>query len=126
MPALRPLLLALTLALTPLAAFPAADKAELKVAFDARATALAAAKSAGTLGETTSGLLAVPAGASADAATLALLTAENADRTTLFALLATETGATPAVVAERYARRAYQEAAAGMWLQKKDGTWARK
>ena len=127
---LRSLMCALALIALPLAVAPAADpgsdKAELKVAFDARSAAIAAAKAAGTLGETTAGILAVPASATATPELTALLTAENADRVALFALLATETSATSAVVAERYARRAYQEAVAGTWLQKKDGTWAKK
>jgi uncharacterized protein YdbL (DUF1318 family) len=123
---LRSLLIAVVFAVVPLATVAAADKAELKVAFDSRLAAITAAKAAGTLGETTSGLLAVPAGATADAAVQAVLTAENADRQALFALLAAETGATVEVVAERYARRAYQESAPGAWLQKKDGTWAKK
>ncbi len=125
--ALRPLLIALILALAPVVMTCAADTKEtLQVAFSARATALLAAKTAGTLGETTAGLLAVPTGVTADDAAKKLLTDENLDRQALFKLLATETSATEAVVAERFARRVYQEAAAGMWLQKKDGAWLKK
>ena len=115
-----------SIACVPLVEAPAADKAALKTAFDSRAAALTAAKAAGTLGETTTGLLAVPAAATADAATLELLKVENTDRQALFVLLAAETSATTEVVAERYARRAYQEAMPGASLQKKDGTWAKK
>lgn len=122
----RTFLVALALAWVPLVEAPAADKATLKTAFDSRAAALTAAKAAGTLGETTTGLLAIPAAATADAATQELLKTENADRQALFVLLAAETGATTEVVAERYARRAYQEAVPGTCLQKKDGTWAKK
>ncbi len=125
--ALRPLLFALFLALAPVLMTAAADTKEtLQVAFSARATALLAAKTAGTLGETTAGLVAVPTGAAPDDAAKKLMADENRDRQVLFTLLAAETGATETVVAERFARRVYQEAVAGMRLQKKDGTWLLK
>jgi uncharacterized protein len=100
-------------------------KAELKASFATRAAQLAAAKAAGTIGETTDGLVAAVQ-AIPDGATAALIQAENADRTRLYLLLAGETNATPAQVGERNALRNYQNAAAGAWLRTRGGQWKQK
>lgn len=128
---MRILLLVLLLSLT--AGFSLVSAAEgdarkeaLKTAFATREAELVQFKTAGLLGETTAGLVAVPAGATADPAAAALLAKENADRQELYRLLAAETSAAPEQVAERNARRLYQSAPTGTWLQKRDGTWARK
>jgi uncharacterized protein YdbL (DUF1318 family) len=128
-----PLLLLLALSTTLSLAAPVVSAAEsagrkeaLKTAFATREADLVKAKAAGLLGETTAGLLAVPAGAAADPAAAELMAKENADRKELYALLSAETTATPQQVAERNAMRIYQQAPAGTWLQKRDGTWAKK
>ena len=108
-----------------LAADATALKAELKTAFASRAAQLATAKSAGSIGETTEGMVAAVQ-ANPDATTAALIQAENADRTQLYRVLAGETNATPAQIAERNAMRNYQNAAAGAWLRTRDGQWKQK
>lgn len=120
------LVLALVLTQSTIAILPAADKATLQAAFTARAVQVATAKNTGALGETIAGLLAVPNGGTAEPMVADLMAKENADRQELYRLLAAETGATPEVVAERNAKRNYQAATPGTWLQKKDGTWAKK
>ncbi len=110
---------------TLLAADATAAKAELKTAFATRAAQLAAAKAAGTIGETTDGLI-TAVQSNPDAATAALILAENTDRTQLYQLLAGETNSTPAQVGERNALRYYQNAAAGAWLRTRDGQWKQK
>lgn len=128
---MRTLLLVLLLSLTAGLSFVSAAEGDarkeaLKTAFATREADLVKFKAAGLLGETTTGLVAVPAGAAADAAAAALLAKENADRQELYRLLAAETSATADQVAERNARRIYQSAPAGTLLQKRDGAWARK
>ena len=116
----------LALLLTTGVVLPAADKATLQAAFTSRAAQVATAKTTGALGETIAGLLAVPNGGTAEPVVADLMAKENADRQELYRLLAAETGATPEVVAERNAKRNYQAATPGSWLQKKDGSWAKK
>ncbi len=120
--------LLLTCCMVPLAAVegaPAATKAELKSSFDGRSAQIAAAKAVGTIGECTDGMVAavtVPA----DPAIVALVEAENGDRTRLYQLLASETNASTAQIGERNAMRNYQNAKAGEWLRTRDGQWKKK
>jgi uncharacterized protein YdbL (DUF1318 family) len=76
----------------------------------------------GALGENSRGLLE----ARAAGADTALITAENADRSAVYALLARQTGAKADDVAKARARKIAELSPAGVWIQKDDGSWYRK
>lgn len=109
----------------PAVAADAATKAALKASFDSRSAQIAAAKSAGTIGECIDGMIAAVS-PQADAPIKALVEAENTDRTRLYQFLADETNATATQIGERNAMRNYQNAKPGEWLRTRDGTWKRK
>lgn len=81
----------------------------------------------GIFGENNQGLLELrvpPAETTADA--VLLMTAENADRTKLYAIIAEEQKTTPDFVATRRASRTAEKAPAGTWIQSTDGVWSKK
>ncbi len=61
-----------------------------------------------------------------DIASIIQLTAENADRTKLYAIIAEEQKTTPDFVATRRASRTAEKAPAGTWIQSTDGVWSKK
>ncbi|MFT5121523.1 MAG: hypothetical protein ACI9TH_003272 [Kiritimatiellia bacterium] len=96
---------------------------ELKESFKKRHPQLQAQKAAGKIGETSAGMTeAVNAAAAGDAAIKTLVAAENADRSSLYALLAKQEGVSAAVVAKRNGIRNFTKASAGEWL-KDDKGW---
>jgi uncharacterized protein YdbL (DUF1318 family) len=102
-------------------------KAELQARFRERDGALDAAKRDGKIGETTEGLVDFVKGDFREDAKLGrLVDDENKDRRELYEIIAEETGATPAVVAEQNARRNYQRARAGEYLKTATGEWRQK
>jgi uncharacterized protein YdbL (DUF1318 family) len=113
----------LAVALTAGAAYAEPTMDSLKASFAKRLPALEAAKHAGKVGETAAGFVAAVKDAG-DAASI--IDGENADRTALYALIAKKEGASEAQVAERNGVRNFARAAAGDWLQGKDGKWTQK
>ena len=102
-------------------------KAELQERFRQRDGALGAAKRDGKVGETTEGLVDfVKDEFREDAKLRRLVDDENKDRRELYEIIAKETGATPAVVAEQNARRNYQRARPGEYLKTATGEWRQK
>ncbi len=100
------------------------SKDELKERFAQRYPELLKLKAAGTIGETFQGFVeVVKAG---DAAAKEILAAENADRATLYRIIAKEQETTPEKVAARNAQRNFANAPAGEWLKHPDGQWRKK
>jgi len=113
--------LALGLALAPLAR--AQDLGAIKQRMEARIPALDALKNGGSVGETNQGLVEVRA-VQGDAA--AVVAAENADRLGVYEVIARKTGSTVAAVGGARAKQIAAGSKAGVWVQKEDGTWAKK
>ena len=63
-------------------------------------------------------------GGSGDAT--AAVAAENSDRNQVYAEIAKKSGASADAVGRQRARRIAAESAAGVWLQKDDGSWYKK
>ncbi len=119
-------LLALTLALFLAAAAPslhAEDLGAIRARMEKRIPQIDALKTQGALGETNRGLLEVRA-AAPDADSVS--TAENADRTAVYASLAAKTGATADAVAKSRAKQIATNSAPGVWLQRDSGDWYKK
>lgn len=107
-----------------LAALPlsAEDLGAVKARMDQRVGAIDALKDRGAAGENHAGFLEAR-GAGADAA---LISAENADRRTVYAAIAAQTGQDAGSVGRARAQRIAQQSRAGVWLQAADGAWYRK
>jgi len=114
-------LLALGFVLAPLAR--AQDLGAIKQRMEARIPTLDALKNGGAVGETNQGLVEVRA-AQGDAA--AVVAAENADRLGVYEVIARKTGSTVAAVGGARAKQIAAGSKAGVWVQKEDGTWAKK
>ena len=95
-------------------------------AWQERKPKIDALKAAGTIGEANNGLLAPVPGAALDADAFALITAANADRTTMFKNVADGQNTTPDVVAKRRAARIAEDAPTGTHIQDPDGNWKQK
>lgn len=100
------------------------DMESLKRRFEQRLPEVKKIKSAGLAGETFEGFVLVRT--SVSAAQQELLDAENADRKKLYALIAAQAGADPAVVGQRNGKRNFDRAAPGDWLRGQDGVWFQK
>lgn len=96
---------------------------EIKSRMKARLPALAALKAQGIIGENKSGYLEFR---KADKSQEALVKAENEDRGKVYAAIAKQQGVGADLVGARRALQIAQQAAAGTWLQKPDGTWYQK
>jgi uncharacterized protein YdbL (DUF1318 family) len=95
----------------------------LKKKFEQRYARIVDLKSNGVVGETSEGYLDWVKGKSEEAA--ALVDEENADRKTLYALIAKKENTSPDVVAQRNAQRNFEKAKKGDYL-KRDGKWIQK
>jgi len=105
----------------------AATMAQLKERFKARYPKLLKAKAEGKVGETYKGYLeAVKPEYLKDKALKKLVDQENADRKTLYELIARKQKATPEKVAELNAARNFSRAKSGHYLKNKDGKWEQK
>ena len=82
------------------------------------------AKTAGTVGEGTDGLLHIRA--SADEAVADLAKAENADRKTYFALVARKTEGSASAVAKQWAKAMRAKGKTGHWFRDSKGNWSQK
>jgi len=98
---------------------------DLKDSFKARAAKLLELRDAGTVGETFDGWAALVKGG-ADKAVADFISAENADRKALYALIAAKQSIAADVVAERNAIRVFKSAAPDHYLKTKAGKWVQK
>ena len=105
----------------------AQSKDELKERFAQRYAELLRLRAAGVVGETYLGYVELVKGdSSAEARVRDLVSAENADRRTLYGIIAREQETTPEKVAERNAQRNFANALDGEWLKHSDGVWRQK
>lgn len=72
------------------------------------------------------GDLTFAAGRAADAKAGEVMAAENGDRETVYAALAKQTGTSAEQVGRARAKQIAAASAAGVWLQREDGTWHKK
>jgi hypothetical protein len=104
----------------------AAEKDRLRARSEQRYPDIQRYKSAGKVGETSSGYLeAVKKDYLDDSALKKLIDEENKDRKALYALIADEDGTDAALVAKRAAKRNIERAHKGEYV-KQDGQWAKK
>ncbi|HYD84252.1 MAG TPA: YdbL family protein, partial [Opitutus sp.] len=80
-------------------------------------------KSSGAVGENNRGFLEVRGGGG-DASSV--VRAENADRETVYAAIAKQTGSSAEQVGRARARQIAAGSAPGVWLQREDGNWYKK
>jgi len=95
----------------------------IKEQMAARIPAINALKDQGVVGENNKGFLEYRVGGNPQQA---LVQAENADRAAVYAAIAKNQGASPALVGERRANMIAQNGQPGHWYQKPDGTWYKK
>ena len=101
-------------------AFAQNSKAELQKRFKQRDPEIRKLKAAGTVGETSDGYLDFVKGGSSE-----VVDEENADRRTLYAMIAKDEGISAETVASRNAKRNFDRAAKGEFL-KDGGKWKKK
>lgn len=90
-----------------------------------RIATVATLKSDKSIGENNAGFLEVLK-AGAPAATREVVDAENADRRTVYAAIAAKTGTSAAAVGRQRAKELAERSAAGLMIQREDGTWVEK
>ena len=95
----------------------------IKARMKARLPTIIQLKAAGIIGETHLGFLAFIGSNKVDQD---LVTAENADRRTVYQAIAKQQGTTATVVGQRRALQIANKAQPGEWFQDADGTWYRK
>jgi len=96
---------------------------DIKGRMKARLPALAALKDQGIIGENKAGYLDFR---KADKSQESLIKEENDDRRKVYTAIAKQQGADVDLVGSRRALQIAQQASAGTWLQKDDGTWYQK
>lgn len=101
----------------------AQDLGSAKARMTQRLSQIDQLKSSGAIGENNRGLLEVRDGGG-DAASV--VSAENQDRETVYAAIAKQTGSSADQVGRARARQIAGASAAGVWLQKEDGSWYKK
>jgi uncharacterized protein len=101
----------------------AQDLGSVKARMSQRLSQVDTLKSNGAVGENNRGLLEVRRGGG-DAASV--VSAENADRETVYAALAKQTGSSADQVGRARAKQIAAASAAGVWLQREDGGWYKK
>lgn len=106
------------------AAVRAEDLGAVKARIEQRLGSVDALKDRQVAGETNRGFLEVRGNASAD--DQKLIADENADRRTVYAALAAQTGATPDVVGRQRAQQLASLAKRGVWIQDAGGAWKQK
>ncbi len=99
----------------------AEDLGAVRGRMEQRVSKIDALKTSGVLGEDNRGFLAVRSGSDGGVAA-----AENADRATVYAVLAQKTGATADAVGKARARQIADGSAKGVWLQRENGEWFKK
>ena len=91
----------------------------------ARLTDIMEAKSKGSIGESVDGLLLVR-DKKVSSKVEKLVTAENADRNSLFKILAKQTGGDTKLVAKKFAKGVASRAKKGHWFKNPEGNWISK
>ena len=122
---LRTLFCLALLVLIPATIFAADQTMEsLRERFKTRLPQIQKLKSEGVIGETVKGYVDFVKDKPADA--VPIVKDENADREALYKLLADKENTTPEKVAERNAKRNFEKAKPGEYLQESDGKWRKK
>lgn len=116
-------LLLATLGLLAAPAF-AESAAAIRGRMEQRLPQIDALKAQEVLGENNRGLLEERKSGTAGASTI--ISDENRDRETVYALLASQTGATPDSVARARAKQIASNSRAGVWVQDESGRWKKK
>ena len=121
----------LGLALLPCIAYGASREEELKKSLAERFPKIAALKTAGTVGETHEGYVALVDDKSKDKDAKDLVEKENDDRKEVYQLIADKESTpkqkvTQEMVAERAGKRAFEKAKPGEYLKGSDGKWKKK
>jgi uncharacterized protein YdbL (DUF1318 family) len=101
----------------------AQDLGAVKARMAQRLSSLDEAKAKGVLGENNRGFVELRGG---DAAAGDVMAAENKDRGEVYAALAKQTGSSAEQVGKARAKQIAAGSAAGVWLQREDGTWHKK
>ena len=91
----------------------------------ARLADIMEAKSKGSIGESVDGLLLVR-DKKVSSKVEKLVTAENADRNSLFKILAKQTGGDTKLVAKKFAKGVASRAKKGHWFKNPEGNWISK
>ena len=102
----------------------AQDLGAVKARMSQRLSQVDALKAKGAVGENNRGFLEERGGGGGDSAAVAA--AENSDRETVYAALAKQTSTSADQVGRARAKQIAAGSAAGVWLQKEDGTWYKK
>lgn len=120
-------LLAVVLALGLSAAVVTTARAEdlgaVKARMNQRLSQVDQLKASGAIGENNRGFLEVREGGG-EAGNV--VSAENRDREAVYAAIAKQTGSTAEQVGRARARQIAANSAAGVWLQREDGSWYKK
>jgi uncharacterized protein YdbL (DUF1318 family) len=106
------------------AAVRAEDLGAVKARMEQRIAPLNAMKDRGAAGENNQGFLEARAGATSD--DQRVIGEENADRRTVYAAIAAQTGATPDAVGRHRAQQIASIARPGHWIQDPSGIWRQK
>lgn len=114
---------ALLVGFTTAPAAHAEDLGAVKARMSKRLSQIDQLKEKGVLGENNRGFVEVRASAPNAAA---VASAENADRETVYAAIAKQTGSTADQVGKARARQIAGGSAPGVWLQREDGGWYKK
>jgi uncharacterized protein len=114
------------LALLPCLALGASREEELKKRLAERFPKIAALKTAGTVGETHEGYVALVDEKSKDKDAKELVEKENEDRKEAYQIIADKEKVTVEKVAERAGKRAFEKAKPGEYLKGADGKWKKK
>ena len=101
----------------------AQDLAAVKSRMSARLPKLDELKAKGAIGENNRGFVEVR-GSDAEAA--GVVSGENSDREAVYAGLAKQAGSSADMVGRARAKQIASGSAPGVWVQKEDGTWAKK
>ncbi|MGH7945047.1 MAG: YdbL family protein [Opitutaceae bacterium] len=96
----------------------------VKARMEQRIAPLNVLKDRGVAGENNQGFLEVRGGATGD--DQRVIGEENADRRTVYAAIAAQTGATPDAVGRQRAQQIAEIARRGHWIQDSSGAWRQK
>ena len=123
-PLIRLALIVAAMTFGPVAVRAGEDAGAVKARMEQRLGSLNALKDRGAAGENNQGYLEPRGGATA--ADQGVISAENADRRTVYAAIAAKTGANPDVVGRQRAQQLAGLARPGHWIQDASGAWKQK
>lgn len=101
----------------------AQDLGAVKARIAERLSKIDELKAKGAIGENSRGLVEVRA---SDADAAGVVSAENGDREAVYAAIAKQQGVAADEVGRTRAKKIAANSAAGVWLQRDDGTWYKK